>query len=251
MSDPEELDTAEEAEYAELVAAYLPPAAPEETVPDGVAARLDEALAGLVAERQRVVPPALRHGTTGDAAARARRRRLGGVLLAAAAVTVGGFAVGPALLDGQGGDAESADTAVSADAGGQAGDAGDGAGDARDDGTEAAPVPASLPRVREDHLEEDVTRLVELGDVNETSGEVGGSRADEKDGVLGYDRTAQNCALPRLDDDTTWMVVDYAGAPTVLVADPEDAPPPRMARLLPCDGGPALAEVDLSAERGR
>ena len=257
MSDPE-LDAQQEAEYAELLAAYLPPAVPVETVPDGVSARLDQTLAELVVERQRDVPPALRPAAPGDPAARNRRRRLGGALLAAAAVTVGGFAVVPAWLAGQGGDAESADTAISADAGGGADDGADSGdddrarderGDTLDDGAVAAPVPASLPRVRTDYLEEDVVRLVEEGAVTETSGRAG-SWADreeaERDGVLSYDLKAQTCTLPRLEDDATWLVVDYAGEPAVLVADPEDAPPPRTATLLPCEGGPALAEFDLS-----
>lgn len=254
-SDPESvaaLTPSEEAEYAALLAAHLPPATPEETLPAPVAARLDESLAALTAERR---AGATSRGPSAGAGAQLRRRRIGSALLVAAAVTVGGAVVLPTWMDGQGGDAESADSAATADL-----DAGAGAG-ASEDRVEAAPLPASPPRVRRDHLEEDVTRLVREGDVTAVSGQTSSRTSPEDDeldsGEAGADKGAADegvelrdsaCVLPPLDDGATWQVVRYAGDLAVLVADPEDAPPPRSATLLPCAGGPALAEVELPVD---
>lgn len=249
-SDPESvpaLTPTEEAEYAALLATHLPPAVPEETLPAPVAARLDESLAALTAERR---AGATSRGPSAGAGAQLRRRRIGRALLVAAAVTVGGAVVLPTWMDGQGGDSESADSAVTADMDAGAGPA--------EDRAEAAPVPASPPRVRADHLEEDVTRLVREGDVTAVSGQKSSRTSPEDDeldsGEAGADKGAADegvelrdsaCVLPHLVDGATWQVVRYAGDLAVLVADPEDAPPPRSATLLPCAGGPALAEVEL------
>ena len=234
----EELTPDEEAEYAELLAAYLPP---DETAPDEVTDRLESRLAELVVERQREVPSSLRPGLAPHAAA-TRRRRFGAALLAAAAVTVGGFAVTTALT-GQGGDDGSADSAVSADAGGQA------EGAPEDGPAQAAPVPATLPRVRADHVEDDVRLLVDDGPRRQSGGLTADRQeADEltssKD--LPLDRDRRECLVPDLEEGETWLLVRYAGDPVVLVAQPGDAPPPRTARLLPCEGGAPILEVELT-----
>jgi hypothetical protein len=98
-----ELDPATERQVRDLLAAARHTGA----VPTGVAARLDAALAGLVAERRPVVPSA---PVVDLDAARHRRRRLTTGLVAAAAVVVAGAAL-PSLLDGSSGS----DSAVTAD----------------------------------------------------------------------------------------------------------------------------------------
>ncbi|HWJ83691.1 MAG TPA: hypothetical protein VNS55_15735 [Nocardioides sp.] len=79
-----------------------------EPVPPSVAARLDETLAGLVAERSET-PEVV-------ALASRRRRRAGALLVAAAAVVVGGLVVGRyAAEDGSSADQASSDSAVARD----------------------------------------------------------------------------------------------------------------------------------------
>jgi hypothetical protein len=112
----DELSPEQEADVRRLLAQ----ARHDEPVPDDVAARLDDVLAGLVAdegaddlevfESDSVSNPA---PVTDLAAARHRRRKAGRLLLAAAAVVVAGVAVGQNLDGVQGGD-------DSADAGGDA-----------------------------------------------------------------------------------------------------------------------------------
>lgn len=89
--------------------------------PPEVVARLDEALAGLVAERTSApVTPADDRSPARVVDLGARRRRLAGAgLLAAAAVVVAGVAVGQVLPSGGGSDDSSASgSASSGDAGG-------------------------------------------------------------------------------------------------------------------------------------
>lgn len=87
--------------------------------PPEVVARLDEALAGLVAERPTSpVTPADDRSPAPVVDLGARRRRLAGAgLLAAAAVVVAGVAVGQVLPTGGGSDDSAGSSAASGDAG--------------------------------------------------------------------------------------------------------------------------------------
>lgn len=252
MTGPDELSEAEQAEYAELLAAHLPADPAAEALPADVARRLDDTLAELVVERRREVPSALGPGRpTGVAAA--RRRRLGAALLAAAAVTVGGFAVTAANLGNGGGDATENATS-SAAAGSAEGGATEEGGAALQDDADAL-VPATLPRVRKDRFEQDVRRLLGVVDqrgglaTDRGDGDTAGRNQSRSQGD-GLATAVQRCRVPEPEDDRTWMLVRYAGEAAVLVADPADAPPPRTARLLPCAGGPLLAVVSLEGGTG-
>lgn len=108
----DELSPEQEADVRRLLAQ----ARHDEPVPDDVAARLDDVLAGLVAD-EGVDDLEVFESDSGSnpapvtdlAAARHRRRKAGRLLLAAAAVVVAGVAVGQNLDGVQSGDAESAD----------------------------------------------------------------------------------------------------------------------------------------------
>jgi hypothetical protein len=108
----DELSPEQEADVRRLLAQ----ARHDEPVPDDVAARLDDVLAGLVAD-EGVDDLEVFESDSGSspgpvtdlAAARHRRRKAGRLLLAAAAVVVAGVAVGQNLDGVQGGDADSAD----------------------------------------------------------------------------------------------------------------------------------------------
>jgi hypothetical protein len=120
----------------------------DEPVPDDVAARLDDVLARLAAERA-----GSDHGATApvDLAAHARRRRrLGaGLLVAAAAVVAGGVAV-PSLLGGSADMASESTDSADEDSAGQDSAA----------GGEAEPAPATdVPTVRADAFRPDAARL--------------------------------------------------------------------------------------------
>lgn len=238
---PEALSPDEEAEYAALLAEHLAPGGADEALPDEVAHRLDARLEELVSQRQAQVLP-MRS---------AARRRVRAALLAAAAVTVGGLTI-PAVLDGSLGGGEDAGDAASSveDAGGGSADADAGAPEAAD--AEAlASLTEALPRIRRDHVAEDVVRVLETGRAAELAmdRDAPAPTADEADGVTstedGRRASKAGCVVPDLDEGQTWQLVRYRGGPVVLVVDPEDGPAPRTATLLPCGGGPALVEVEV------
>jgi hypothetical protein len=109
-------------------------------IPAEVATRLDDALAGLVADRRdrdAAQPAPLRHGgPVVDLAAR-RRRTVANLLVAAAAVIAVGIGIGQVLPDGLGG---SGDAMTAEDAGGDGELVEGGAAEAPQE--EAAPNPA-------------------------------------------------------------------------------------------------------------
>ncbi len=135
--------------------------------PDEVVARLDDALAWLVAERGAAPLPAAEadRAPVVDLGAR-RRRRVGVALLAAAAVVVGGVALGQGLPSGSG-DAGSAsaggDMATSQeDAPSDERDASDSAGGAESQATSPqAKQATSVPTLStsDDHLAQELRRL--------------------------------------------------------------------------------------------
>jgi hypothetical protein len=243
--------TPEEAELSALLAELGGPVA----TPPEVVARLDDVLAGLVADR------ADRAGEAGTGPVSApvsapvsldaarRRRRWPKALLAAAAVVAGGYGVGAALTGTtMSGDAESSVTADDAAGGAaepseDAGDAGGGAGgdgearesQSRRDGVAAlaeAPANASalrqgVPRLRSDRLAEGVVLLLE-----ERGEELAGDTSTApKRALVG----AAACLPDRLGPDDDWFLVRYDGRRAALVT----APPEQgtvEATVVRCDG---------------
>ncbi|HEU4513010.1 MAG TPA: hypothetical protein VFR87_07890 [Nocardioidaceae bacterium] len=249
---PTPADEAEQAEVSRLLAEVSgPPDA--ETMPAEVAARLDDVLAGLVAERRAgpasAVPDDEVVGVT-DLASR-RRRRWPALLVAAAAVSVVGLGVGNVLGQGGGADMGAGTTAESA-ADGEAvtserlhsaeGGAEEGADRAKDGAAPsdaaAAPEPvdgrvnalAALPRLRSDSLAVDVQRLDDFALGDATQRELG-----------------RACVRPDLDKGDEWLSVRLDGERAVLVLRaPEDGR--RTAEVFTCDeGDTAAAETTIEA----
>ena len=134
----------------EAVRRLLAEARHDEPVPAEVAARLDAALADLVAERSAGPLPADRADVAAPVDLGARRRRLAGVgLMAAAAVVVAGVAIGQALPTGGGDGGGAADSATSSELQGDGGaSAQDSAPEADGGGTqEGAQAPRSAAAV--------------------------------------------------------------------------------------------------------
>ena len=258
---PDERDLTPE-EEAELSALLADAGGPVATPPE-VVARLDDVLAGLVAERaaghetaqetaadKNAAQEAVAEGTGSGGAvsleAERRRRRWPRALLAAAAVVAGGYGVGAALtgttMSGESESAVSADdSAGGSDAGGSdAAGAGDGqameSAPERDAvGRRPAEAPANgsslrqgAPRLRSDHLAEDVVRLLDRS-----------GREPARDDATMSKRTmlgaAAACLPPELGRDETWYLVRYDGLRAALVT----APPAQgsvEATVVGCDG---------------
>ncbi len=255
--EPTPADAAEQAEVSRLLAAFSGP--PEATtMPADVAARLDDVLAELAAERSgpaSAVPAAEVVGVT-DLASR-RRRRWPALLVAAAAVSVVGLGVGNVLGSGGGADMEAASTADDSAAGGMAAEqleSADGGSADRPDrelstdkgllkDAEQAPRPAdgsvtalaALPRLRSRSLAVDVQRVADLA-------------LDTGSGSAERDRAAlRGCARPGLRQGDEWLSVLFDQERAVLVLRaPEDGR--RTAEVFPCDGGDTpAAETTVEA----
>jgi hypothetical protein len=257
-ADERDLTPEEEAELSALLADAGGPAA----VPPEVVARLDDVLAGLVAERAAGGDAAAqgsaasKTGAEGTTAAgpvsleAERRRRWPRALLAAAAVVAGGYGVGAALTGTtMSGESESA--------GGSAGGSADAGRDEDAQASESAPErdaagirPAEAPangsslregasRLRSDHLAEDVVRLLD-----------GSGREPARDDATVSGRAllgaAAACLPPGLARDETWYLVRYDGLRAALVAAPA-AQGTVEATVLSCDGE-RLDAVTVPAE---
>lgn len=239
---PTPADDAEQAEVSRLLAAVSRPRSAEPMPPE-VATRLDDVLAGLVAERAST--PA---GVT-DLASR-RRRRWPALLAAAAAVSVVGLGVGN-VLDRGGADME----AVTAEGGSapETLESADGAGAAADEeppvattdreaveDSAQAPQPldgtvaglADLPRLRRDSLTVDVQRIEDFG-------------LDGNSRTQSARRRA--CVQPELSDGDDWVSVRLDGDPAVLVLRaPDDGR--RTAEVFGCDDSHTpVAETTVEA----
>jgi hypothetical protein len=143
-------------EDAEAVRRLLVAAGGPDAVPEDVAARLDEVLAGLQAERE---------GTTdapvAELAAR-RRRRWPTVLVAAAAVGVVGVGIGNVMENtGGAGDAPTSDQVSAPEAGGAESAPEQGARALTKDQADDQAVP--LPRIRARSATLDAQRILDLG----------------------------------------------------------------------------------------
>ncbi|HET6563071.1 MAG TPA: hypothetical protein VFG72_14450 [Marmoricola sp.] len=241
-ADERDLTPEEEDEVTRLLAGA---GGPLRTPPD-VVARLDDVLAGLVAERDADAAASIPAPSAAPASLEGRRRRRWPkALLAAAAVVAGGYGVTTALsgVTMSGSDsAGSADEAAGgagaessgSDAGGQAmGDRvrRDGAdGQAGEAPANAAALRDQPPLLRADHLAEDVSRL--LDDAAQQKRATDGP-AQLLKGTLPPKAAA--CVPSRLGPDDTWYLVRYDGRRAALVAAPPDGGTVR-ASVLGCDG---------------
>jgi hypothetical protein len=135
------------AQDEELVRRTLGASGPDPAMPDDVTRRLDDVLAGLVAERS-AAPAAGRAG----APARERARRWPGVLVAAAVLSVVALGVGTLL---RGGTGSGADSMGAADA-----PAGAMAEKAAPDSSAQDSTTSRLPRLHRDSLQADVERFL-------------------------------------------------------------------------------------------
>ncbi len=224
------------------------------TAPPDVTARLDEALAGLVAERNAAPTPAPvtvhRDGASSGATVvplASRRRRLPRALLAAAAVVVGGYAVGNLGLDGlmgAGDDGGSADTASSGDAGGDGAGGGTSRGQLEGDTLERPQDEGMsvVPRVRRDHLAADVRRAVRLVEQLPATRDpaAGEERGTEGGGTV--DETSE-CPVPRLTDEQRLYLVRFADEPAGMVLGPRRAGKVEVTVYSCSTGGVELSRV--------
>jgi len=253
-----DLTPEEEDEVSRLLAEMGGPAEP----PPEIVARLDDVLAGLVAERgsapvaSTVAEPAGSSATPAISLdAERRRRRWPQALLAAAAVVVAGYGVGAALIDdltSGGGDdaATSAGAGADAEAGGSSAEsqsAGGGAGEGGAAGDAGVPAPANAsvlgggpPQLDPDRLAQDVAGVL----AKDAERARPGKRStyvlrDPVDGAL------LGCLPPSLGPDDAWYLVRYDGRRAALVAAPPEGGTVR-ASVVGCDGE-QLATVTVPA----
>jgi hypothetical protein len=206
----EPLTAAEEQEVSALLADALGrgPVPP----PPSVTTRLDDVLAGLVAERASGERDPSDQATTDTVVRLDARRRLPRILLAAAAVVVGGYAVGNLGLGGSltgGDDGGSADSAGGSAGGGRASQAHDGRA-ARDNVVKSREM-ALPPAVRPDHLSGDVRRVVRLYDRPVPGPEDGSSGSPRRVAEI------PDCPIPRLTDSQRLYQVRFQDANAGLV----------------------------------
>ncbi|WP_027861154.1 hypothetical protein [Marmoricola sp. URHB0036] len=232
MTDEPEPDREQE-ERVRALLADLGAAPDAAAVPPDVAARLDETLAGLVAEREQTpanVVPLRRRWAPRAAAA------------AAAVIVLGAGGVAAANLgvfDGTARDTSSADTS----AGGSSAESLDGT-------TTTAPEPttapnalsAQLPRVRAASFDADVARLLQRrapardDAPNQRKSELGS----------GSGEAAATCPGPRTSHGSTTTPVLYDGTPAVLVVHPARAGE-RLVEAWSCGGGRVLDRARVPA----
>jgi hypothetical protein len=257
-----ELDAQEQVRRLLAAAGSSPPETPED-----VANRLDEVLAGLVAERDTssdasATDPAVQAAASEEpgtvTSLETRRRRWPQLLVAAAAASVVALGIGNLALDGEGG----ADTAVTAEAGSTQDEMGtpllsegtDGDGRALDEGpvldageagAQAAPELARSPgpdadamalssrplRLRTDSLSRDVQLVEDLSLAGQASGGAWESA----------------CVRPAAAEGDEWVAVRLDGERALLVLR-APAGGRRTADVFSCDdGGTPVASVTVRA----
>jgi hypothetical protein len=208
MND-DELDPEQDARIRALLAEVA--TTDETTLPPEVAARLDETLAGLVAERQETaeetnVIPLRRRWAPRAAAA------------AAAVIVVGAGGVAAANLGVFDGASKSASD--SGAAGGQAESFAGSASNSPTPGKPQAPADAvALPRITSVTFDADVARLVQRQGLASTQRDDATNlrKAQEKDQSNG---TVAGCTGPKADDGSPRETVLYDGTRAVLVVHP-------------------------------
>lgn len=230
----------EQEQVRRLLAAAAGPDPEREQMPEDVAGRLDDVLAGLVSERADAPVTVTEEGgaeepvpqdevTVTELASR-RRRRWPQLLLAAAAVSVIALGVGiDDLTGGQGGSSTSAEapSAVSKDASGGAGTAperlearsSEDAGADRDLVTPLPEAASDLPRLRTGSLRADVQRVADFS-----------LTAARSEGLL----RSGGCVLPDTQADDEWLPVRLDGESAVLVLR-APAGGRRTAEVFTCD----------------
>lgn len=241
MSD-EHLDPQQDPEQEERVRALLADlgSAPEAaSMPPEVAARLDETLAGLVAEREE---------TAADVVPLRRRWAPRAAAVAAAVIVIGAGGVAAANLGVFNGSAN--DTTSSADSSAGGGSSSteslDGAAStAPPSNPAAAPnaLAARLPRVTAASFDSDVARLVQQRSpaqdsaANQRKSELGAASSQAAD-------TA--CPGPSTDDGSTTTPVLYDGTRAVLVIHPAQGGE-RLVEAWACGGARVLDSVRVPA----
>lgn len=233
----------EQEQVRRLLAAAAGPDPEHEQMPDDVAGRLDDVLAGLVSERADAPVTATEEGVAEDPVpedevtgvtelASRRRRRWPQLLLAAAAVSVIALGVGIDDLTGGQGDsstsAEAPSMATQDDAGGGAGAAperlearsSEDAGADRDLLTPLPEAASDLPRLRTGSLRADVQRVA---DFSLTAAQSEGLRRS-------------GCVRPDTGAGDEWIPVRLDGESAVLVLR-APAGGRRTAEVFTCDDG--------------
>jgi hypothetical protein len=215
--DPE-LDPEQEARVRALLA-DLGTAPEAASVPPEVAARLDETLAGLVAERSAVSE------STPSNVVPLRRRWASRVAAAAAAViVVGAGGVAAANLGLFDGPTASSDSAAGGSSAGEA--------EALDSST-ASPAPsqpggdlpnalrATVPRLTAASFDTDVAVLVQRGQYARVPDSTVTNEGKALDRRALTDAAARGCPGPKVNDGALATLVLYDGNPAVLVIHPE------------------------------
>lgn len=211
------------------IAALLRASRADEPMPDDVAARLDEVIAGLASERA---------ASTNVVPLRRRVARIGAAAAAFVLLAGGAFAASGLLHDSGGGSASTAPEAEgvrspavpSAASGGSAqSDAGKSLQGVTDG--------VMAPTLRRSHLRQDVLTLL-------------GGRAAAR--ANGYDATTPapltGCRTPaRTPAGATVRGVTLDGTPAVLVV-ARSAGPTVVARVYSCDGSNVLARTTLASQ---
>ena len=258
-------------EQEEQVRRVLASAPAEGPMPPEVAARLDAALAELVAHRSpaeqdpEAAGPDPEQGGEVVSLEERRRRRWPKVLVAAASVSVLAYGVG-VVSGGIGGGSAEMSTATSDSAGA---DSDNGAAGGRAESEEeAAPLPAErggaptdsavlreqllsadVVSLRAATLRRDVARVVDAGAVFSTDDAPKDERTDagELTGLL--DRVASRCEVPALGSGDRLSPARLDGrAATLVVRAPTDGT--RVAEVYSCgDGTRLLAETRIPARR--
>ena len=201
--DPEVLSAEDEERVRRVLAASAPG---PDAVPDDVAARLDDALVRLVAERR------VARGAAGAGPRRRGRRRWPNVLAAAAVVSLVALGVGSLVRNAGGGQGSSASSAGAAAPAPEVSTP-----SAVPGGTAAVPgapgVAGPVPRLHAATLARDVRRLL---------GPAGGAKVDGLRGTTPAPRRAARpgCAVPPRPRGGRLVAVRLDGRPATLALAP-------------------------------
>jgi hypothetical protein len=245
--DPE-MDPELDPEQDERVRALLADLgmAPDTALPPEVAARLDETLAGLVAERPGV-PVAATEETRTNVVPLRRRWVPRAAAAAAAVIVVGVGGVAVANLGLFDGSAKTADSSAGGSADSKAQSL-DGTATAQPSNPSALPggLAARLPRVRAASFDTDVARLLQQAPA--PLGAVTDSQRRSQEEAAGGDSLAARCAGPTPSDGSTTTPVLYDGTAAVLVVHPAHGGR-RLVQAWTCGGDRVLDSAHVPAQQ--
>jgi hypothetical protein len=211
--------------------------APDASMPPEVAARLDETLAGLVAERSEGEGAA----SADDTVVPLRRRWAPRLAAAAAAVIVigaGGVAAANLdLFDGGAGDSSSAKSS-----GGTAESLQDSSTSPAAPGSATGPVPT----ISAAGFDADVARLLRDGSL--TSRDPRTQLSERQEGAPADSLRTAGCAGPRVTDAAQTRLVLYDGKPAVLLVHPPRGGE-RLVEAWTCAGDRVLDRVRVTVEQ--